>query len=315
VRVLLTGASSFTGAWFAHTLAARGHDVLCALRGPASSGGDDLRRFRIGLLDGCAVAELAPFGTEAFLALLEEHAPFDLLALHGWAGGDHRRPDLPVDDAVAATTFRLTSVLDGLVRAGGTVVLLTGSVFESGEGSPDPETPPLNRYGLAKSLIRERVRHAVAEAGLRLHRFVVPHPIGPGAKPGLVSELAAAWLAGRPAVLRSPATVRDLVPVDLLGLDYARFCEAAVAGGAAAARRPSGQIATLAEHAERIAAALRARWDRPCLIEASAGAAAEPQRVNREPCAASHPDWSAERFWDRLAGFYAQGPRSLSTVN
>lgn len=307
MRVLLTGASSFTGAWFAQTLAARGHDVLCALRGPAASGSDALRRFRMAMLEDCAVAELAPFGTEAFLALLEERAPFDVLALHGWAGGDHRRLDLPVDDAVAATTFRLTRVLDGLARAGGRVVLLTGTVFESGEGSLDPETPALNRYGLAKSLIREWVRHAVAEAGLHLHRFVIPHPIGPGDKPGLVAELAQAWLAGRPAVLRSPATVRDLVPVDLLALDYARYCEAAVAREAAAVRRPSGEIATLAEHAEQIATRLRPRWDRPCLIEARDGAAAEPRRVNREPCAPSHPDWSAERFWDRLAAFHAEG--------
>lgn len=300
----MTGASSFTGAWFARTLAARGHEVLCALRGPAS-GGDALRRHRLALLEGCEVAELAPFGTEAFLALLEERAPFDVLALHGWAGGDHRRVDLPVDEAVAATTFRLTSVLDALIRAGGAVVVLTGTVFESGEGGPDPETPPLDRYGLAKSLIRERVRHAVAEAGLRFHRFVIPHPIGPGDKPGLVADLANAWLAGRPAMLRSPATVRDLVPVDLLGLDYARYCEQALAGDAAAVRRPSGRIATLAEQAEQIAAALRARWDRPCRIEIRADAAAAPPRVNREPCAASHPDWSAERFWDRLAEYHA----------
>lgn len=310
MRVLLTGASSFTGAWFAHTLAARGHDVLCALRGRACAD-DVLRRYRLDLLAGCDIAELAPFGTEAFLALLQEHAPFDVLALHGWAGGDHRRIDLPVDDAVAATTFRLVSVLDALLRAGGTVVLLTGTVFESGEGNPDPETPPLDRYGLAKSLIRERVRHAVAEAGLRLHRFVIPHPIGPGDKPGLVSELAHAWLAGRPAVLRSPATIRDLVPVDLLGLDYARYCERALAGEAAAVRRPSGRIGTLAEHAEQIAASLRARWDRPCLIEARPDAAAAPPRVNREPCAACHPDWSAERFWDRLAIYHAETARGI----
>jgi nucleoside-diphosphate-sugar epimerase len=306
VRILLTGGSSFTGAWFAQALAARGHDVLCALRGPASSG-DALRRYRLALLGACEVAELAPFGTEAFLALLEERGPFDLLALHGWAGGDHRRVDLPVDAAVAATTFRLASVLDLLRRAGGSVVLLTGSVFESGEGSADPESPALTRYGLAKTLIREQVRHAVAEAGLRLHRFVIPHPIGPGDKPGLVSDLASAWLAGGPGVLRSPATVRDLVPVDLLGLDYALYCERALAGEASAVRRPSGMIGTLLEHAEWIAASFRARWRRPCPIEARAGAASGPPRVNREPCAASHPHWSAERFWDQLAAFHHEG--------
>lgn len=303
MRVLLTGASSFTGAWFAATLAARGHTVVCALRGPRA-GGDALRAYRLALLERCEVVELAPFGTEAFLGVVDERGPFDVLALHGWAGGDHRRADLPVDEAVAATTFRLAGTLDRLRAGAGPVVLLTGTVFEGGEGGEDPELPPLDRYGLAKTLIRERVRFAAWEAGLRLHRFVVPHPIGAGDKPGLVADLAAAWRDGQAAVLRSPGTIRDVVPVDLLSLDYACYCEAAAAGAAAGVRRPSGEIATLAVHAERIAQAFRERLGWDCRIEARAGAALQAARVNREPCVSLHPGWSPRRFWDDLVGFH-----------
>ena len=45
MRVLLTGASSFTGAWFVHALAEAGHEVVAPLR--AAGGYDDpIRRRR-----------------------------------------------------------------------------------------------------------------------------------------------------------------------------------------------------------------------------------------------------------------------------
>ena len=53
MRVLLTGASSFTGAWFVHALAEAGHEVVAPLR--AAGGYDDpIRRRRVAALEGRA---------------------------------------------------------------------------------------------------------------------------------------------------------------------------------------------------------------------------------------------------------------------
>ena len=50
MQLLLTGASSFTGCWFAQALADDGHTVVAPLRGPIHSMGDPQRAARIARL-------------------------------------------------------------------------------------------------------------------------------------------------------------------------------------------------------------------------------------------------------------------------
>src|SRR5271155_2626055 len=69
MKVLLTGASSFTGYWFARALAATGHAVVAPLRG-AAAGYDGVRGERVGrLAETAALAENCPFGSAPFRAL------------------------------------------------------------------------------------------------------------------------------------------------------------------------------------------------------------------------------------------------------
>jgi len=90
VRILLTGGSSFTGLWFARSLAAKGHTVVASLRGSDYSG---LRGSRVALLRRVAeVVEDCPFGSARFLDLAGTGS-WDLLCQHAAQTGDYRNPD------------------------------------------------------------------------------------------------------------------------------------------------------------------------------------------------------------------------------
>ena len=58
MRVLLTGASSFTGYWFAKSLSEAGHEVVAPLRSSFSSYIDVVRAERVRLLQD--VAQVVP---------------------------------------------------------------------------------------------------------------------------------------------------------------------------------------------------------------------------------------------------------------
>src|SRR5690349_13798845 len=66
MRILLTGASSFTGYWFVRELIAAGHDVVAAFRSDGNY--DGVRAQRTKLVRGlCETRFGCPFGSAAFL--------------------------------------------------------------------------------------------------------------------------------------------------------------------------------------------------------------------------------------------------------
>jgi UDP-glucose 4-epimerase len=122
VRVLLTGGSSFTGLWFARSLAANGHTVVAPLKGSSYSG---LRGQRVGELKRVAeVVEDCPFGSSRFLDLLAV-GTWDLLCHHAARTGDYRNPDFDVTAALAENTHNLPSILKTMSGRGLAGMLIT----------------------------------------------------------------------------------------------------------------------------------------------------------------------------------------------
>ena len=72
MKVLLTGASSFTGCWFARTLAERGHEVVATFTAPAAASYDDpLRHRRVqSVVERCEPLWSCRFGDERFVSAL-----------------------------------------------------------------------------------------------------------------------------------------------------------------------------------------------------------------------------------------------------
>jgi nucleoside-diphosphate-sugar epimerase len=307
MRVLLTGASSFTGMWFAEALAAAGHEVVALARGGDYP--DPLRRVRMERVAAVArVVSRAPFGGDAFLAAIAEQR-FDVLALHGAEVGDYKSPTYDLEAAVAQNTLNADRVF-ALAKAGGASrVVLTGSVFEPGEGKGTEPLVSFSPYGSAKARTGEVIQAAVEAAGLAFAKFVIPNPFGPWEERRFQRLVMTRWSRGEPVHVDQALYVRDNVPADLLARAYARTVEGAFGGYCA----PSCYAGPVGEFFRRMAGEVSARtgWDCPVTL-AETQVFAEPEaRVNRTALDTAALGWSESRFWDAYADHYARPPLPL----
>jgi len=135
VKILLTGASSFTGYWFARALTAAGHQVIAPLRGAEDSYAG-VRAARVRALGGCEVVWECPFGGTRFLDLIGGQS-IELLCHHAALVTDYRSPDFDLVAALAENTRELPGVLRAMRDKGLRGMVLTGSVFEAEEGAAE----------------------------------------------------------------------------------------------------------------------------------------------------------------------------------
>ena len=144
MRILFTGASSFTGYWFVRELVAAGHEVVAACRGDGRYEG--LRAARVHMVrELCETRFSCAFGNDDFLALTR--SSFDVLCHHDAEVGNYRSPDFDPYRAAAANLYRLPEVLRALKDRGCGRLVLTGSVFEANEGPVRSRCVPLTPTG------------------------------------------------------------------------------------------------------------------------------------------------------------------------
>ncbi len=302
MRVLLTGASSFTGTWFARALAAAGHEVVAPLRG-SPAGYDGVRAERVRQLAGVArLIPECPFGSASFQALIAAE-DFDLLCHHAAEVGDYRSPDFDVAAALAANTRALRPLLATMGGRGLKGVVLTGSVFAQdegagGEGAGEAPLRAFSPYGLSKGLTREVFRYWCGAAGIPLGHFVIANPFGPLEEPRFCTYLFRTWRAGKTAEVRTPRYVRDNVPVRALAEAYAGFAARLVGGVGEIRLGPSFYVETQGAFAERLAREVRARSTLACALAfAEQSDFSEPMsRINLDPIRLSAAAEAA--LWD-----------------
>jgi nucleoside-diphosphate-sugar epimerase len=306
VKVLLTGASSFTGYWFARALHEAGVHVVASLRAAAASYREGARAERVKRLRSVAeIVDEAPFGSDRFLDLAKASG-YDLLCHHAARVGDYRSPDFDIAGALADNTRNLRAALDALARGGLEGVALTGSVFEQDEGAGEAPLAAFSAYGLSKGLTAAVVGHRCREFGLRYAKFVIPNPFGPLEEPRFCAYLIRAWRKGETARVNTPLYVRDNIHISLLARAYAKFVGEAAAGEGRAKLNPSGYVESQGAFAERFAAAMRPRLAMDCRLELAAQTdSSEPlMRVNTDSTARYVGGFDEAKAWDEAAAGY-----------
>jgi UDP-glucose 4-epimerase len=305
MKILFTGGSSFTGFWFIRELAAKGHSVTAVFRKQAEEYSDVTRRERVALtsavsrsIHGCS------FGDERFLSLLTEGG-WDLLCHHAADVTNYKSPDFDAIAALRNNAHNLPAVLDAMQAAGCQRVLLTGSVFERGEGAGSQRLPGFSPYGLSKTLTAETFVYYCKRASVGLGKFVIPNPFGPFEEPRFTAYVVKSWLAGATAVCSSPAYVRDNIHISLLAKAYVQFATEFPAS-VFTQTNPSGYVESQGAFTLRIAQEMRPRLGLPCLVELKKQVDfPEPSvRINTDILDGDALGWDESSAWDEMARYY-----------
>ncbi len=308
MKVLLTGASSFTGAWFVRSLCDAGHEVTALLRSAPDDYPDEVRRRRAGLVvERSKAVHRCSFGDDAFLTLVREGG-FDVLCHHAADVTNYRSPDFDVVNALGSNTRNVRSVLEAFQAAGGRRVVLSGSVFEGGEGAGSQGLPHFSPYGLSKALTAEFFRYECQRAGTSLGKFVIPNPFGPFEEPRYTAYLMKNWLAGATPACNSPAYVRDNIHISLLARAYARFVSDLPESAGFRRLNPSGYVESQGAFTLRLSEAMQTRIDRPCAVELKTQTDfSEPRtRISTDTVDADALGWVESDAWDEMAAYYRE---------
>ena len=303
MRILFTGASSFTGHWFVHELVEAGHEVVAAFRGEGEYAGVRAMRARL-VRELCEVRFGCRFGADDFLALAK--APFDVLCHHAAEVGNYRNPDFDPYRAPAANLHRLPEVLRALKDRGCGRLVLTGSLFEASEGADSAPLRAFSPYGLSKTLTASAAEFYADREGFTFEKFVVPNPFGPYEEPRFTAYLMKTWLAAETARVQTPRYVRDNIPVSLLARAYAEFVGANPAPGAVRRRNPSFYPESQGAFAERVRREVATRLGLRCDLELGQQTAfPEPVvRINTDLLDPEALGFSEAQAWDEFVQYY-----------
>jgi nucleoside-diphosphate-sugar epimerase len=309
MRILFTGASSFTGCWFATELARAGHEVVATFtRTSPDDYAEPIRRERVKRVTRrCQTVYSCRFGNERFVDVIRDEG-VDLLCHHAADVKDYKNPDFDVATALANNTKNIRSVLEAIATNHTGRLVLTGSVFEGGEGAGSEGLPHISPYGLSKSLTAQAVAYFCNATGVPWGKFVVPNPFGPWEEPRFTAYLMRAWSEGQTPAIRTPDYVRDNIPVSLLAAAYVDFVSRDFVTTTVLRARPSGYVESQGAFAERLAHEVRERTGWDCALEHGRQTDfTEPLvRVNTDRVLNLYPDWSESSAWDAMVDFYVR---------
>lgn len=306
MRILFTGSSSFTGFWFIKELVSAGHEVI-AVYGSYRDAYADLRLKRVEAVKGlCKTVFGCPFGSEAFIELINSLSGLDLLCHHAADVGNYKSPEFDVMTAVGKNTLNIKQVLRTLKSKGCNRLIITGSVFEPNEGAGTEPMRAFSPYGLSKGISADIFRYYSSEMGMSSGKFVIPNPFGPYEEPRFTAYLIMNWKEGKTSQVSTPAYVRDNIHVSLLAMAYTRFAENLPEYPGFRKTNPSGYIESQGAFAKRFAEEMRNRLGMACdLTFANQRDFPDPiVRINTEPVSHLFPNWDETLSWDETAAYY-----------
>ncbi len=308
MKILFTGASSFTGYWFVKELIKTGNEVHTIFTKSSVEEYERIRKVRVEeIIQSTHSYFSCNFGDNNFLNILNQERYWDILCHHAADVTNYKNPDFNINSALNKNTNNIIEVLDILKTKNCNTILLTGSVFENGEGSGSDSLPAFSPYGLSKSFTFETFKYFCRQKEIKLGKFVIPNPFGPFEDPRFTTYLAKKWLNKEVAVVNTPDYVRDNILVQLLAKTYNYFCQSLFSSLRVFEKiNPSGYVESQGAFTQRFSNEMQKRLNMPCEFELKNQMVfPEPRvRTNTELASKLFDDWDEEKSWDGLAEYY-----------
>ena len=308
MKILFTGASSFSGFWFCKQLAEAEHQVFATFTRSAiedyPEAGFVRQRVRM-LQEYVSPLWSLRAGSDAFIHLVETE-PWDIICLHASYVKDHQSPDFPVDYAVEQNTYGMDRFIP-LLKEKGVPVIWTGTYYEANEGKGSDPGVDISPYARSKRLSWERLYKLARKSGVPVGKFVMPNPFGPWEGKGLTSYLVKTWLS-RDFVpcIKTPDYVRDNIPIDLMAKSYLHLIKEIAYRKSTLRYNPSMYIGSQRGFVEYFTAKMEQYFPCACQLEFARQAIfAEPMsRYNTDSAQGRHIDWDESMFWTNLIEWY-----------
>ena len=312
MKVLLTGASSFTGYWFAKALAERGATVIAPLRSARVELYTGVRQARTKDLASFAVVEPGiEFGSSEFLALFDKSG-CDLLCHHAARVADYRSPDFDISLALQENT-RGFKALSERVQAADARRSSSPAVFSKQTKRGDRTAASVLALWPVEDADRSGVPLLVRIGNIPLGKFVIPNPFGPFEEPRFCAYLAKTWAAGETPEVRTPLYVRDNIHVSLLAKAYADFALTTAKERRTGRFAPTQYVESQGAFAQRFASEVGGRSSVSCPVKIGEQTDfSEPLvRINTDPVDFKRLGWSEASAWDEVAAYYAEQLKPL----
>ncbi len=308
MKILFTGASSFTGYWFVNELVKNGHKVFAVFTRNSEEDYLGVKGQRSEMIANLTSHEFGvKFGDDRFLEIIQENS-FDMLCHHAADVTNYKSMDFDFTTAFANNTNNLNNVLVALKENNCENVLLTQSVFATDEGAGSDDLRAVSPYGLSKHLTGATFDYFCDLHGLVLGKFVIPNPFGPYEETRFTEFMIKNWFAGNTPTVTTPLYIRDNIHVDLLARVYNKFAESLILSDYDISVNPSGYASEQGAFTEKFATEMRKRLGLECnfILNKQTEYTEPAMRVNTEPARILIPDWDEEKAWDNLAEYYKQ---------
>ena len=308
MKILLTGASSFTGYWFAKALHESGNQVVAALHNKIDYYSTGVRAERVKRLKHFVeIIDDCKFGEKKFFDLISSQE-FDLLCHHAAYVNDYHNPEFNVIFAVNENTNNLSNIIAQMIKKGLKGIILTGSIFEPNEGIGTIPMRAFSAYGLSKGITASIFEFQCHNAKIPFGKFVIPNPFGPFEEERFCCYLIKTWKAGNTPIIKTPLYVRDNIHVEYLSIAYAKFINQVINKNSYLKINPSGYIGSQGDFAVKFSIEMQSRLNIDCKVELGIqNIFNEPHvRINTENIADYIEIYNDSIMWDNLASYYKE---------
>ncbi len=306
MKILFTGASSFTGYWFIKLLHEEGHDITAIFTRSSVSDYEFLSRKRVeAVVKWTYPIWNCKFGDKKFIEIIGQ-SKFDVVCLHGAYLKDYRSPEFDLLKAIQDNCYNINSVFKCFSESEIQIVIATGSVFEPNEGIGENKIA-FSPYGLSKGLSNEIYQYYAGKYLIKYGKFVIPNPFGPFENPRFTTYLIKTWFSGKVPTVNTPKYIRDNIHVALLAEIYCRFLENVNNGSTLYSKvNPSGYVESQGDFAYRFAKEISQRTGISCPVRLMDQTVFEEPvfRTNYHHYIDEIEKWDENNAWDSLADFY-----------